>query len=399
MDYLLPAGTLHFFDAVARRACESPVKVGYPYFGGTLMWQHPGVAWMATSDGRVASLQPCSVKDPVYFDFPTPITAVQAPPPASPRAPGEGWKPRPLEGPVDSDNIVLVGAASTYLLGMLDVRVTDVGGEILLGPYSLDGRRLAFSEFLSESSFTVLTRTVEVATAEELAAASCEHQPALGGGVYVSWLNNDELFIGDHVIGEPLILKADGQVVRVASDLFGRDCSGTVCLLGSSRMASSADYHLVLEDPQVDFYPRRWLMYHSETAATEELPASGGYAFSPDGRRLASILPDEPDRSGGLWWRALDGGEPRSRFFEFEAVGAGYAWSPDSSNVAFRFDGGFGVASVGAPPEARLWAARDYEVISFLWSPDSSRLAVQAQRIGVGLPSPNDGALFTVQVP
>lgn len=398
VDYLLPAGTLHFFDAVARRACESPVKVGYPYFGGTLVWQHPGVAWMATSDERVVSLQPCSVKDPAYLDFSTPVTALQAPPqPALVHREKDGSL-RPLEGPVDSDNIVLVGAGSTYLLETVDGRVTEVGGEILLGPYSPDGRRLAVSESLSEGSFTVLTRIVEVATAEELAAVSWEQQTALGGGVYVSWLNNEELFIGDHVIGEPLILRVDGEVVTVASDLFGRDCSGVVCLLGSGRMAGSGDYNLLLEDPQEEFYPRPWLIYHSETGTAEELPASGGYAFSPDGRTLASILPKEADLGTGLWWRALDGGGPLPRFFKFSAVDVSYGWSPDSSKIAFRFDGGFGVVSIGFPAEAMLWATGAYEAGSFIWSPDSSHLAVPAHKVGVGIAGPDDGGLFIVNV-
>lgn len=399
VDYLLPAGTLNFFDAVARRACESPVKVGYPYFGRTLVWQHPGVAWMATSDERVVSLQPCSVKDPAYLDFSTPVTALQAPPQSALVLRERDGTLRPVEGPVDSDNIVLVGAGSSYLLGTVDGRVTDLGGEILLAPYSPDGQRLAVSEFLSESSFTVLTKIVQVATAEDLAAVSWDQQPALGGGVYVTWLNNEELFIGEHVIGEPLILRVDGEVVRVASDLFGRGCSGAVCLLGSGRIAGSDDYHLLLEDPRVEFSPRPWLMYHSENGETEELPASGSYAFSPDGRILGSILPKEADLGTGLWWRASDGGDARPRFFQFAAVDVSYAWSPDSSKVAFRFDGGFGVVSVGAPAEVMLWATRDYEAVSFLWSPDSSRLAVQGHKVGVGMAGPDDGGLFIVNVP
>ena len=399
VDYLLPAGTIHFFDAVARRACDSPVEVGFPYFGNMPVWQDPGVAWMVTEDGRLAGLQPCSVKDPVYFDFAKPITGVGLPPQAALVIREEDGSLRAMEASGDSHEIVVMGGTSTYLFGTVDGRATDAGAEILRGPYSPDGLHLAISEFLPETSFTVVTKIVEVATAQERAAVSWEQQPPMAGGVYVSWLNNEELFIGDHVIGEPLILRVGGQVVRVASDLFRRDCSGTVCLLGSTPIAGSGAYHLLLEDPREEYYPRPWLMYHSEDGMVEALPLSGGYAFSPDGRTVSSVLPAEGDVGMGLWWRPSDGRETEPRFFTFSAADVSYAWSPDSSKVAFAFDGGFGVISTRPPAEAMLWATGDYDAGSFTWSPDSSHLAVLAHKQGVGIPGPGDGGLFTVDVP
>jgi Tol biopolymer transport system component len=122
----------------------------------------------------------------------------------------------------------------------------------------------------------------------------------------------------------------------------------------------------------------------SQPLANVTQDEASGYAWAPDGSRLAFVYDPEGTKRRSLWTCLADGSGvvERSALPAGGREVAGFAWAPDASAIAYTADQDadevFALVrtapGAGAPQEL-VPAAGAVDVVGFAWSPDATRLA------------------------
>jgi len=199
-------------------------------------------------------------------------------------------------------------------------------------------------------------------------------------GQVAAWLDDETLLIYSMVIGGPIILDPQGNVLKVAPDLMGRECDGRPCSTLSSTVSMKSAFHILMQDPTSDESSPDWLLYHSEDGSIESLPPLPWIWFSSDGRSMAGSVRDDSASRVRLWWRPVDPPQWIATVFDLgwdlDTSTAPLTWSPDSSMVAFAVRSGVGVARLSPEAGVKIWSTGDYQPTGLSWSGDSRLLAV-----------------------
>lgn len=229
-------------------------------------------------------------------------------------------------------------------------------------------------------------RTGKVASTVQWTARSGEGQVGLGG----KWITGDLFLIPATRDEGPLLVSAEGKVVRLASELFGvtpayRAAGGDSLEWVAVGVGTEDDggYHLVLFNVGTEalFEPVR--IFHSETEQVETLPYKHLWTpatISAEGRQwLLAHVPANgafSGRNNELWIRPLDpAGKEVRRFYEGKATQC--LASPDGKSMAFDEENT--VRAYAFPSGALLdsWTAGHYPSLrAVAWSPTGRYLAL-----------------------
>jgi hypothetical protein len=326
LDFTLPPGTLHFWDAGTGESCQSAVDVAYGYLDAALVW---------LPDGRIqARAEPAVLEGtPCGDDF---ALAAQShfPPAAAAFSPSGAYRADTLETET----------------GLFVTALTDiVAGET-------------------------------TATAEWRPAFAALGEQGVGG----AWLT-DELFLIKTSDRGPLLLAVSGEIIFVAAQLFGQSPEA-VCAAGEScptalaavgaALSGGDSYHILLYGVGVvtDFPPIR--VYRSDSAVVEELDFRLHGGFAPDGRTLL-LLTDAPRYL--LWLKALDlpGSEPRLLLITSSVNPLPVLWSPDGDQLIVNSYGEIVVFSTSGDVVA-VWQAPGWRTMTpVVWSSDGRYAAAR----------------------
>lgn len=374
-DYTFPPGSLHFLDVRNSVSCDSPVEVAYPYFSSTFAWSREGMAWGLAPDGRVFGFFPCQVEgELIQVNIPERILSVFS-------LPAERMVVMDEEGvelnasAVGEHAILLRGESTVFLYDAENQQSRPLDGRLIGGTYSPDAMAFATTVGVEGDPDALETQIRDLGTGLVRAQVVWNQRPAKGISEPAGWLNAKQLLIASDVIGGPLILTVEGLVIEVAPDLFLRNCD-FVCPAIATPSDSTTGFHIAMADSGVSG-PQTWLLYHSEDAKVDSLPALDLLSFSPDGQLLSGISPGEREQEYQLWLRKTDPVEAAPSLIPLNLIYVPLAWSPNSSTLAYALTnrvGSLNVQSMGTLE----WSLGSYLPISMLWSTDSRRLAVQA---------------------
>lgn len=395
IDYTFPPGSLQFLDLKNNASCESPVEVAYPYFASTLVWTRDGMAWGLAPDGQVFGFFPCQVEgDLALVDIPERILSLSSPPGVRMVVMGDGGVEVVTIASLESA-VLLSGETTDFLFDLGNQESQSLEGRVITGAYSPDGMNLGTNEGGRGGPNSQVTRIRSLATGEVRAQVAWDQQPAEGFFGPPVWLDPDQLLVASNVIGGPLLLTTNGQVIEVAPQFFHIDCGKTVCETFAAPSGPTHGFHIVMADPGVSGI-NTWFMYHSEDARVELLPVLDLLSFSPDGQWLSGILPREGGQAHELWVRDTDSGEAAPNLFPVNLIYVPLYWSPDSTTLAYALTNGVGAFNVRSM-DTLDWSIGSYSPISMRWSPDSHRLAVQAYGQHSGASTRE--ALFVLDLP
>jgi len=220
---------------------------------------------------------------------------------------------------------------------------------------------------------------------------------SLGG----QWIAPDKFLIFETIDEGPLLIGVGGEVIRIASELFGLQTTASAQFTFAARGASvrsKQKYYIVLfggSGIEAAFPPAR--LFHSDTREVETLPFKRVWepAFSPDGQWL--LLAERPRGEDGredyaLWIRSVDpkGSQPRE-LARGDSPGA--LWSHDWTQVAFGGSPQLAVLSFPDGFEMGTWDMGNYTAIPRAWSLDNRLLAVEGY-----VPGKPDQALFLIAI-
>lgn len=373
IDYTYPPGMLHFFDSTHNRICESPIRVAYPYFTSTFVWDADSVAWVLNAEGETAAVMPCG-DNPIRIAaaLPEEIISISATPPGRlllEDSSAQVTRSAYVGGP---GKLLLTGQTFDFLYDIHKDKVIPLEGRVVHGVYSPDATRLAFSTGREDAPDRIQTKIVDLETVEMENSFSWPYQPAEGTLSEPTWLNEEALLTTGTTVGGPRLAHVSGEVIDVSEKYFDGVCQNELCEVRATRFGVSGPFHILLQPATQG----RWFLYHSENGSVENVLPVAEPTFSPDGHWLAGKM------SGGaplgLWLRPVEGDAPPAEIPLPSLTNVPLAWSPDSTYIAYALEDGIGLTRVGMKELAHTWPTGRYTPIAIAWSTDSSRLAIQA---------------------
>lgn len=373
VDYTYPSGTLHFYDSIRNRICEAPVRVAYPYFTSTFVWDADGVAWVLNAEGEIAAVTPCAVS-PTHVPTAQPEKIISIAATPSGRLlvediSGQVVRSAHVGGP---GKLLLTGQFTDFLYDVHEDKVMPLEGRVVYGVYSPNATRLAFSTGQEDAPDQIQTQIVNLETAEVENTFSWSFQPAKGMLSEPTWLSEEALLTTATAVGGPRLAHVSGEVIDVAEMYFDDACQNELCEVRAARFGASGAYHILLEPAAQG----KWFLYHSENGSVENVPPVAEPTFSPDGRWLSGKV--SGGAAHGLWLRPVEGGAPPTEIPLPSLINVPLAWSPDSAYIAYALEAGIGLTRIGTKGVANVWSTGRYSPIAIVWSTDTSRLAVQA---------------------
>jgi hypothetical protein len=241
---------------------------------------------------------------------------------------------------------------------------------------------------------TLRTQLTDLSRGQVVADLTWQDQSALGAVEEIgTWVNRELFLIPKTLENGPLLLGIQGEIVRVAPDLFGVDpvinpdpenytaLFAVAAQPGVNNQDENQPYHLLLMGVGVEGNFPQVRLYHSETGEVEVLPADylAGSGFTRGGEFI--LLDMRSDSTGyeinNYAFRPVD---PPGAAVQMLVTDSGsFNFAPDNTYVALTWqDGRVQVKSFPANQIVAEWQLLPYTPAALHWAGDNSALAVIA---------------------
>lgn len=294
----------------------------------------------------------------------------------------------------DYQRVILSTPEQVYIYyadsgGLLPIQL-EVNAESLLDAiWSPQGSRLALIKYQPHGETDTHTWIIDPSTGGLID----EIQWGYFGGDpprWPTWITENRMLFYMTKQG-PLMLTVGEETINVASDLFGYDCSVTVCQVMTVEGARSPDgfYHLLLRDTN-DPQNEITMLYHGESGEVEVIESWKQGIISPDGELLLLTLLESGALPASVGVRRLD--PVGSEIHAFTESTGFSRWHPNSTMIYTFTESS--IAAFNARDGALLgewWADGGAlgNARPLSWSPDGRLLAV------VG----SDGQIYLIPIP